>query len=155
MGRAPGAARARRGGEIHAPAGGCDTQPADRGACAWPATTPTPTPSSCGGLIGVVAHQTYLYDELTALENLRFYGALYDVPDVTERATVLLDAVGLASKRDARAGTSRVGSSSGSRSPARSARSANSILDEPDTGLDLAAFALLERLPLAANARFD
>ncbi|MGN6564217.1 MAG: ATP-binding cassette domain-containing protein, partial [Thermomicrobiales bacterium] len=44
-------------------------------------------------LIGVVAHQTYLYDELTALENLHFYGALYDVPDLAERATALLDAV--------------------------------------------------------------
>ena len=76
----------------------------------------------------------------------------YDVPDVTERATVLLDAVGLASKRDARAGSL----SRGQQQRLTVARALfdhppTLILDEPDTGLDLAAFALLERLPLAGE----
>ena len=79
-------------------------------------------------LIGVVAHQTYLDDELTALENLRFYGALYDVPDVTEGATVLLDAVGLASKRDARAGSLSRGQQRAAHGRPRALRpSANSL----------------------------
>lgn len=98
-------------------------------------------------LIGVVAHQTYLYDELTALENLRFYGALYDVPDVERRAASLLDAVGLATKRGQRSGTF----SRGQQQRLTIARALLHdppivFLDEPDTGLDLAAASLLETL---------
>ena len=98
-------------------------------------------------LIGVVAHQTYLYDELSALENLRFYGALYDVPDLDRRAAALLDAVGLATKRNQRAGTF----SRGQQQRLTIARAllhdpAIVFLDEPDTGLDLAAASLLQDL---------
>ena len=39
-------------------------------------------------LVGVVSHATYLYDELTAAENLRFYGQLYCVPEPAERSAV-------------------------------------------------------------------
>jgi ABC-type multidrug transport system ATPase subunit len=100
-------------------------------------------------LIGVVAHQTYLYDELTALENLRFYGALYDVSDLERRAAALLDAVELSGKRNARAGSLSRGQQQ--RLTVARALLHNPpllLLDEPDTGLDLAAFALLERLLL-------
>ena len=104
-------------------------------------------PSVVRRLIGVVAHQTYLYDELTALENLRFYGALYDVPDLDRRADTLLDAVGLAAKRSQRAGTF----SRGQQQRLTIARALLHdppilLLDEPDTGLDLAASSLLEDL---------
>ncbi len=35
--------------------------------------------------IGVVCHQLYLYPSLTAYENLKFYGRMYDVPRLEER----------------------------------------------------------------------
>ena len=45
--------------------------------------------------LGVLAHESFLYGELTAVENLRFYGSLYDVPDLGRRLAEVLDEVGL------------------------------------------------------------
>src|SRR5437588_9629474 len=56
-------------------------------------------------LVGFVAHQPYLYDELTALENLLFFGRMYAVKQVHERATELLNSVGLARRPLERVGT--------------------------------------------------
>jgi heme exporter protein A len=46
--------------------------------------------------IGVLSHHTYLYDDLTAAENLRFYGRLYGVGDLERRIPAALEEVGLA-----------------------------------------------------------
>src|ERR1700682_2493530 len=50
---------------------------------------------SARGMVGVVGHATYLYEELTAAENLRFYAELYGVSEPLQRAEALLDQVGL------------------------------------------------------------
>jgi heme exporter protein A len=49
--------------------------------------------------IGVLSHQTFLYGQLSAEENLRFYGRLYGLDDLEARITSLLDEVGLLKRR--------------------------------------------------------
>src|SRR3970282_1810345 len=49
--------------------------------------------------LGVVSHLPLLYGDLTAEENLRFYGRMYAVPDLDKRVTEVLALVGLVSGR--------------------------------------------------------
>lgn len=49
--------------------------------------------------LGVVSHQPLLYGDLTAEENLRFYGRMYAVSDLNARIAEVLDMVGLAPRR--------------------------------------------------------
>src|SRR5439155_6287496 len=55
--------------------------------------------------LGVVSHQTFLYGELTVVENLQLYGRLYGVPSLSERIAQLLEGVGLYGRRDDRVDT--------------------------------------------------
>jgi len=96
-------------------------------------------------LVGFVAHQPYLYDELTALENLLFFARMYSVRNGRERALALLSRVGLERKAGERAGTLSRGQAqrlSLARALLHSPRLL--LLDEPDTGLDEEGNALLE-----------
>jgi heme exporter protein A len=49
--------------------------------------------------LGVVSHLPLLYGDLTADENLRFYGRMYSVPDLNQRISHVLELVGLAPRR--------------------------------------------------------
>jgi heme exporter protein A len=49
--------------------------------------------------LGVVSHLPLLYGDLTAEENLRFFGRMYAVEDLEQRVAEVLSLVGLASRR--------------------------------------------------------
>ena len=49
--------------------------------------------------LGIVSHLPLLYGDLTAEENLRFYGRLYGVLSLDERITEMLEMVGLEPRR--------------------------------------------------------
>jgi heme exporter protein A len=49
--------------------------------------------------LGVVSHMPLLYGDLTADENLQFYGRMYDIPNLNQRINDVLEMVGLVSRR--------------------------------------------------------
>ncbi|MBK9926083.1 MAG: heme ABC exporter ATP-binding protein CcmA [Anaerolineales bacterium] len=49
--------------------------------------------------LGVVSHLPLLYGDLTADENLRFYGRMYNIASLEERVTEVLEMVGLENRR--------------------------------------------------------
>jgi len=62
-------------------------------------------PEVARGSIGLLSHQSFLYDDLTAGENLQFYARLYGLADPADAARRSLDGVGLAHRSDDRVRT--------------------------------------------------
>ncbi len=94
--------------------------------------------------LGVIAHATFLYDELTARENLAFYGKLYGIDQREQRIRQLLDEVGLGKRANDRVRTFSRGMQQ-RLSIARAMLHDPDILllDEPYTGLDQHASEML------------
>ena len=96
---------------------------------------------------GVISHQPFLYSELTALENLRFYAKLYNVQNIDERIKVLLDKVELYKRRNDKVrGYSRGMLQRLSITRALLHDPEIVVLDEPYTGLDTHASDILTRI---------
>ena len=98
-------------------------------------------------VIGVIAHNPFLYDNLTAFENLKFYGKMYDVVKLNEKIQALIEMVGLSDYMNERVQTF-------SRGMQQRLSIARAIihdpiilfLDEPFTGLDQQGAENLEQL---------
>lgn len=97
--------------------------------------------------IGVLSYQAYLYDDLTIKENLTFFGQLYDVPQLNDAIETLLSRVGMSKRANSLVKTL----SRGMRQRVALARAllhdpAILLLDEPYTGLDQEAMAMLQKM---------
>jgi heme ABC exporter ATP-binding subunit CcmA len=99
------------------------------------------------GQIGVLAHQPYVYDSLTARENLQFFARMFEVDDASARIDDVLKQVELFERADDQVGTFSRGMLQRI-ALARAILHKPSILlfDEPDTGLDPASVRVLERI---------
>jgi heme exporter protein A len=104
--------------------------------------------------LGVVSHLPLLYGDLTAEENLRFFGRMYGVPNLEDRITEVLELVGLLARRRDLVRTF-------SRGMQQRLAIGRAVLhdpevmlfDEPHTGLDQEASAMLDRVLREVAAR--
>ena len=104
-------------------------------------------PESVRRHVGVVAHQTFLYDDLTCRENLHYYGRLFGLQDYRIRAEEALSRLGLDHRADRRVRTL----SNGMQKRLSIARAIQHhptllLLDEPEAGLDRDSVGMLRAL---------
>lgn len=110
---------------------------------------------SCGNdEIAYLGHATFLYNDLTAIENLRFWEGMYGGDTSAERLTAVLEHVGLGPFVHERAGTFSRGMAQRLNLARVLLREPKLLLlDEPATGLDTKSIALLKNEIVKAKER--
>lgn len=104
--------------------------------------------------IGLVSHQSLLYQDMTAAENLTFFARLYGLEKSEDRVQQALKMVGLrARQRDPISSFSRGMTQRLTIARATLHEPDVLLLDEPYTGLDQEAVALLDQLLLREKER--
>jgi heme exporter protein A len=104
--------------------------------------------------LGVVSHQPLLYGDLTAEENLRFYGRIYGLLDLNNRISEVLELVGLAPRRRDLVRTFSRGMQQRLAIGRAVIHDPDVILfDEPHTGLDQDACVMLDTILQEVAAR--
>ena len=111
-------------------------------------------PSEIRRSIGLVAHESLCYADLSARENLLFFAGLYDITDAARRADTLLERVALTGAADRPCRTYSRGMLQ-RLAVARALVHSPSLLllDEPFTGLDRQGIVLLAQLLLEEKLR--
>jgi len=114
-----------------------------------------PLPAAAGEVrrrLGVVAHHTLLYSDLTADENLQFYAHMYALIGAGPRIVAVLEQVGLAARRHDLVRTFSRGMQQ-RLAIARALLHDPEVLmfDEPYTGLDPQAADMLDQVLVAAR----
>ena len=104
--------------------------------------------------LGVVSHLPLLYGDLTADENLRFYGRMYNLPSLEARINEVLEMVGLEKRRKDLVRTF----SRGMQQRLAIGRAVMHdpdvmLFDEPYTGLDQDASSMLDQVLQSVAAR--
>jgi len=104
--------------------------------------------------LGVVSHLPLLYGDLTAEENLKFYGRMYDVHDLEARVVEVLELVGLSARRRELVRTFSRGMQQRLAIGRAVLHDPEVILfDEPHTGLDQEACVMLDDVLKEVAAR--
>ncbi len=104
--------------------------------------------------LGVVSHQPLLYGDLTAEENLRFYGRMYGVQGLDRRIPQVLEMVGLSGRRRDLVRTFSRGMQQRLAIGRAVLHDPDVMLfDEPHTGLDQDACAMLDEVLRSVAAR--
>lgn len=104
--------------------------------------------------LGVVSHQPLLYVDLTAAENLKFYGKMYNLPHIDKRITEVLEMVGLSKRRDDLVHTFSRGMQQRLAIGRAVIHDPDVMLfDEPYTGLDQDASSMLDEVLRTVAAR--
>lgn len=102
--------------------------------------------------VGLISHETFLYDKLTAYENLNFYGEMYGLSELDDKISTVIKEVGLHfCLHDLVATFSR-----GMKQRLAIARAILHLpelllLDEPYTGLDQSAIEMLNTIITKLN----